>query len=122
MRAGVLIVALAVSTLAVAPASADIKRSKDHKAGVTFRLNSTHLSMKLSDQVDPRAAKKLLGKRVTAACGTKKTGGKVYYVTFEWPVDRSSFAVDLKGDISAKAAYCLLETVKGSDIAVVEFK
>jgi hypothetical protein len=120
MRAGVLIVVLAL--LAATPASAAIKRSKDRKVGVTFRLNGTHLSMKLSDQVDPRAAKKLLGKKVAAACGTRPDGGKVYDAIFVWPEDKSAMGVDLKRDISAKAAYCLLETYRGSDIALVKFR
>src|SRR4051812_6280802 len=122
MRARAALVVVLVIALLAVPASADVKRSKDHKVGVTFRLNGTHLSMKLSDQVDPRAAKKLLGKKVVAACGTRPDGGKVYDAIFVWPADKSAMGVELKRDISAKAAYCLLETVKGSDIAVVKFK
>jgi hypothetical protein len=123
-RAGALtLVALASAVLAAAPATAAIKRAKDRKAGVTFRLNAKHLTMKLSDQADPRVAKKVLGKRVAAACGTNKTtGGSVYDAVFEWPADRASVAVDLERDISRRAAYCLLETTRGADIAVVEFK
>ena len=111
-----------VTAVLAAPAAADIKRSKDHDVGVTFRLNGKHLSMKLSDQVDPRAAKKLLGKKVAAACGTRPEGGKVYDAIFVWPEDKSAMGVDLKRDISAKAKYCLLETYGGSDIALVKFK
>ena len=122
MRAGAALIAvLGIAALAV-PASADVKRAKDHDVGVTFRLNGAHLSMKLSDQLDPRAAKKLLGKKVAAACGTRPDGGKVYDAIFVWPADKSAYGVDLKRDISAKAAYCLLETYRGADIAVAKFK
>src|SRR5690242_10809257 len=109
MRAGALIIVALALLCAAVPAAADIKRSKDHAAGVTFRLNGKHLSMKLSDQVDPRAAKKLLGKKVAAACGTRPEGGKVYDAIFVWPEDKSAMGVDLKRDISATAKYCLLE-------------
>jgi hypothetical protein len=121
VRAVAVLVSAGLLVTAV-PAAAAVRRAKDRDAGVTFRLNAKHLTMKLSDQPDPRVAKKLLGKRVAAACGTSMTGGKVYDAVFEWPVDRASVAVDLERDISKKAVFCLLETTRGADIAVVEFK
>jgi hypothetical protein len=119
---GAFAIVVALALIAAVPASAAVRRAKDRDAGVTFRLNAKHLTMKLSDQPDPRVAKKLLGKRVAAACGTSMTGGKVYDAVFDWPVDRASVAVDLERDISKKAVFCLLETTRGADIAVVEFR
>jgi hypothetical protein len=122
MRAGVAIVAALM--LAFTPAAdAALKRKKDRRAGVTFRLNGAHLTMKLSEQANPRTAKKLLGKRVAAACGTRPTGGRVYAEEFTWPEERSSVAVDLDRDISTRVAFCLLENVSsGRDIALVQFR
>jgi hypothetical protein len=79
--------------------------------------------MKLSDQANARVTKKLLGHRVAAACGTSTRGGKVYDAVFTWPKDRASVGVDLKRDISARAAYCLVEDARsGDDIALVRFR
>jgi hypothetical protein len=116
------VAAVLVAVLAAVPAMAAVRRAKDRKAGVTFRLNAKHLTMKLSDQADPRASKQLLGRRVAAACGTSSTGGKVYDVVFTWPKTRSSVGVDLARDISTRVAFCLLENAKsGDDIALVKF-
>jgi hypothetical protein len=119
--AGALIIVLA---LAAAPAAtADVVRKKDRRAGVTFRLSGKHLTMKLSEQANARTAKKLLGKRVAAACGTSTTGGRVYDAVFTWPSERASVGVDLKRDISRRVAYCLLEDARsGGDIALVKFR
>jgi hypothetical protein len=112
-----------VLALAAAPASAAVVRAKDRRAGLTFRLAGTHLTMKLSAQANARTTKKLLGKRVAAACGTSSSGGRVYDAVFTWPAERSSAGVDLKRDISARAAYCLVEDAKsGDDIALVKFR
>jgi hypothetical protein len=121
MRAGVAIVIALM--LAFSPAAdAALKRKKDRRAGVTFRLNGAHLTMKLSEQANPRTAKKLLGKRVAAACGTSLRRGRVYDEVFTWPRERASVAVDLDRDISNRVAYCLLEDAEsGRDIALVEF-
>jgi hypothetical protein len=121
-----LALALALTTALVAasaPAAADIVRKKDRRAGVTFRLSGKHLTMKLSEQANARTVKKLLGKRVAAACGTSTTGGRVYDKVFTWPKRRASVAVDLDRDISARVAYCLLEDARsGGDIALVKFR
>ena len=118
--------ALALTTAfaaASAPAAADVVRKKDRRAGVTFRLSGKHLTMKLSEQANARTAKKLLGKRVAAACGTSARGGKVYDKVFTWPEERASVAVDLDRDISGRVAWCLLEDARsGGDIALVEFR
>ena len=117
--------ALALTTALVAasaPAAADVVRKKDRRAGVTFRLSGKHLTMKLSEQANARTAKRLLGKRVAAACGTSNRGGKVYDKVFTWPEERASMAVDLDRDISSRVAWCLLEDARsGDDIAVVKF-
>jgi hypothetical protein len=121
-RAG-LAVALALALAAAPAADAALKRKKDRRAGVTFRLNGTHLTMKLSEQANPRTAKKLLGKRVAAACGTSLRRGRVYDEVFTWPEERASVAVDLDRDISRRVAYCLVENASsGDDIAVVRFR
>ena len=118
--------ALALTTALVAasaPAVADVVRKKDRRAGVTFRLSGKHLTMKLSEQANARTAKRLLGKRVAAACGTSSRGGKVYDKVFTWPEDRASVGVDLARDISARVAWCLLEDARsGGDIALVKFR
>jgi hypothetical protein len=122
MRAGAIIAAL---LLAITPvANAAIVRKKDRRAGVTFRLNGAHLTMKLSEQANPRTAKKLLGKRVAAACGTSTTtGGRVYDEVFVWPANRASVAVDFARDISNRVAFCLIEDDRsGTDIALVKFR
>jgi hypothetical protein len=120
------VIALVLATAAAgaaAPATADTVRAKDRRAGLTFRLSGKHLTMKLSAQANARTTKKLLGKRVAAACGTRTTGGRVYDAVFTWPAERSSAGVDLKRDISARAAYCLVEDAKsGDDIALVKFR
>src|SRR5918994_4124400 len=107
--------ALALTTALVAasaPAAADVVRKKDRRAGVTFRLSGKHLTMKLSEQANARTAKRLLGKRVAAACGTSNRGGKVYDKVFTWPEERASMAVDLDRDISSRVAWCLLEDAR----------
>lgn len=118
-----LAVALAASLIAAAPALADVKRAKDRAAGVTFRLNGAHLTMKLSEQANPRVSKKLLGKTNIAVCGTNtRTGGRVVEAELTWPENRASVAVDFDRDISKRAVYCLIETeAKGTDIALVQF-
>ncbi len=113
---------LAALVVAV-PAFADVKRSKDRKAGVTFRLSKKHLTMKLSDQADARVSKKLLGKTNVVACGTNaERGGTVVEAELAWPENRASVAVDFERDLSKRAVYCLIESKRGSDIAVVKFK
>lgn len=118
--------ALAAITLglliAAAPAFADVRRAKDRAAGVTFRLNATHLTMKLSEQADARVSKKLLGKTNVAVCGTNATkGGRIVEAEVTWPKNRASIAVDFDRDISKRVAFCLIETDKGADIALVKF-
>jgi hypothetical protein len=111
-------------SLFLAPAvDAAVVRKKDRRAGITFRLSGAHLTMKLSEQANARTAKKLLGKRVAAACGTSTTGGRVYDKVFTWPKERASVAVDLDRDISSRVAYCLIEDARsGGDIALVKFR
>jgi hypothetical protein len=122
---GLVAVSIALA-VAVAPTAADaaVVRKKDRRAGVTFRLSGRHLTMKLSEQANARTAKKLLGKRVAAACGTSTTtGGRVYAEEFTWPEERASVAVDFDGDISRRVAYCLVENAdSGGDIALVKFR
>jgi hypothetical protein len=119
---GAFVSALAL-VLAPAGAQAAVVRKKDRRAGVTFRLSGAHLTMKLSEQANARTSKKLLGKRVAAACGTSTTGGRVYDAVFTWPEQRASVAVDLQRDISSRVAYCLLEDARsGADIALVKFR
>jgi hypothetical protein len=117
-------IALVLVLAAVAaPAGAAVVRAKDRRAGVTFRLSGKHLTIKLSEQANARTVKKLLGKRVAAACGTSATGGRVYDAVFTWPDERSSVGVDLKRDISSRAAYCLVEDARsGDDVALVKFR
>jgi hypothetical protein len=116
-------VALVLAVAFAVPAGAAVKRAKDRRAGVTFRLSGRHLTMKLSDQANARTVKKLVGKRVAAACGTSSTGGRVYNAVSTWPAQHSSAGVDLKRDISARAAYCLVEdATSGDDIALVKFR
>jgi len=116
-------VALALALVAAAPAGAAVVRKKDRRAGVTFRLSGRHLTLKLSDQANARTTKKLLGKRVAAACGTSSTGGRVYDKVFTWPEERASVGVDLARDISSRVAFCLVEEARsGDDIALVKFR
>ena len=124
MRRGCAAIALALALgAAAAPAGADVVRKKDRRAGVTFRLDGRHLTMKLSEQANARTTKKLLGKRVAAACGTSLTGGRVYDKVFVWPAERASAAVDLDRDISSRVAFCLVENARtGDDIALVKFR
>src|SRR3954468_6129887 len=105
-----------VLALAAAPAAtADVVRKKDRRAGVTFRLSGKHLTMKLSEQANARTSKRLLGKRVAAACGTGSRGGTVVDAVFTWPDERSSVGVDFRLDISGRVAYCLLEDARSGD-------
>ena len=114
---------LVLALVASPAAGAAIVRKKDRRAGVTFRLDGRHLTMKLSAQANPRTVKKLLGKRVAAACGTSLTRGRVYDEVFVWPPERSSAAVDLDRDISSRVAFCLIENARtGDDIALVKFR
>ena len=109
--------------LAITPAFADaaVKRKEDRRAGIVFRLSATHLTMKLRDQGNPRTVKKVVGRRLVAACGTNaRSGGTIVDATFTWPRNRSAVAVDFDRDISRRAAYCVLER-KGVDVAVVKF-
>ena len=109
--------------LALVPALAHaaVVRKEDRRAGMVFRLSGTHLTMKLREQGNPRTVKKVVGRRLVAACGTNsRSGGTIVDATFTWPSDRSSVAVDFDRDISRRVAYCLLER-NGVDIAVVKF-
>ena len=117
-----LIVALAlVAALAVAvPSQAVVKRKKDRRAGVTFRLDGKRLSIRLSEQAPGKTVKRLLGKRVAAVCGTRK---REYGHTLRWPKEKAVVATELQRDISRRVTFCLVETVRtGDDIAVVKFK
>ena len=114
---------LVFALIAAPAAGAAIVRKKDRRAGVTFRLDGRHLTMKLSEQANARTVRKLLGKRVAAACGTSLTRGRVYDEVFVWPAERSSVAVDLDRDISSRVAFCLIENARtGDDIALVKFR
>jgi hypothetical protein len=114
---------LSLSLSLAQPADAAVKRKKDRRAGVTFRLSGAHLTMKLSEQANARTVKKLVGKRVAAACGTSTTGGRVYAEEFTWPEERASVAVDFERDISRRVAFCLVENARsGADIALVKFR
>jgi hypothetical protein len=116
----VLALALALA-LVPALAHAAVKRKEDRRAGVVFRLSGTHLTMKLREQGNPRTVKKVVGRRLVAACGTNsQRGGTVVDATFTWPRGRSSVAVDFDRDISRRVAYCVLER-NATDIAVVMF-
>jgi hypothetical protein len=123
MKSLALALVLAIGLATVAEAA--IQRKEDRAAGVLFRLNGTHLTMKLREQGNPRTVKKLVGRTVTAACGTSTTGsgGVVVDAEFTWPRDRSTFAVDFPRDISRRVAYCVVEDPRaGRDIAVVQFR
>ena len=123
MRALALALTLGIAAAAAVPATAATVRKKDRRAGVTFRLSGKHLTMKLSEQANARTTKKLLGKRVAAACGTRTTGGRVYDEVFTWPEERAAAAVDLDRDISRRVAFCLIEDARsGGDIALVKFR
>jgi hypothetical protein len=122
MSAKPLALALAGALLAAAPADAALERKEDRRAGVIFRLNGKHLTMKLREQGNPRTVKKVVGKKLDAACGTNsERGGTIVDATFTWPEGRSSVSVDFKRDISRRVAYCVLEH-DGADIAVVMFR
>jgi hypothetical protein len=117
-----LAVALALSLGLPAAAAAALARKEDKAAGVLFRLDGKHLTMKLREQGNPRTVKKVIGKQLTAACGTNaRSGGTIVDATFTWPEGRSSVAVDFVRDISRRVAYCVLEH-KAADIAVVRFR
>ena len=121
VRAFAAIAAALALVLAPALAHAAVVRKEDRRAGVVFRLSGTHLTMKLRDQGNPRTVKKLVGRRVVAACGTSvERGGTIVESTFTWPKGRSSVAVDFDRDISRRVAYCLIER-RAADIAVVKF-
>ena len=118
-----LVLFLALLLVPCVPAQAAVVRKKDRRAGLTFRLAGKHLTMKLSEQANARTTRKLLGKRVAAACGTSSRGGRVYDAVFTWPDERSSVGVDLARDISGRVAYCLVEDARsGDDIALVKFR
>jgi hypothetical protein len=118
-----LALALALALTPTATAEAALKRAEDRAADVLFRLNGTHLTMKLREQGNPRTVKKLVGRGVAAACGTSTHGGTVVTAEFTWPPERSTFAVDFDKDISATASYCLVEdAASGRDIALVRFR
>lgn len=119
------VAAAAVFLLVAATISeAAVLRQEDRRADVLFRLSGAHLTMKLREQGNPRTTKRLVGKRVAAACGTdNRTGGSVVSKTFTWPRSRSTFGVDFSRDISGRAAYCLIEDARsGDDIALVKFR
>jgi len=118
-----LVLALALALSLAVAADAAVVRKKDRRAGLTFRLSGRHLTMKLSEQANARTVKRLLGKRVAAACGTSSRGGTVVSSVFTWPDERSSAAVDFRRDISSRVAYCLVENARsGDDIALVRFR
>ena len=114
---------MVAGALALVPAIAQaaVKRKEDRRAGVVFRLSGKHLTLKLRDQGNPRTVKKVVGKKLDAACGTNsRSGGTIVHVEFTWPEGRSSVAVDFDRDISRRVAYCVLER-NATDIAVVMF-
>jgi hypothetical protein len=117
-----LAVALALSLGLPSAAAAALRRKEDKAAGIVFRLKGKHLTMKLREQGNPRTVKKVIGKQLTAACGTNADrGGTIVDATITWPEGRSSVAVDFARDISGRVAYCVLEH-DATDIAVVRFR
>jgi hypothetical protein len=116
---------LAALLLLAGAAHAAVARKEDKRTGVLFRLNGKHLTLKLREQANPRAVKKLVGRQLTAACGTSaSSGGTVVDAAFTWPEGRSRVAVDFARDVSRRVAYCVVEAAgsSGRDIAVVRFR
>jgi hypothetical protein len=122
MRSGALAVLVLLALAGAAQAAA--ARKEDKRTGVVFRISGKHLTMKLREQPNPRTVKKLVGKRLAAACGTNADrGGSVVDAEFTWPEGRASVAVDFARDISRRVAYCVIESASGGrDIAVVRFR
>jgi hypothetical protein len=120
-RRGLTVAIALITALAVAaPSHAVVKRKKDRRAGVTFRLDGKKLSVRLSEQAPGKTVKALLGKRVAAVCGTRK---REYGHTLRWPKERAVIGTTLQRDISRRATFCLIENARtGKDIAVVQFK
>lgn len=127
-------VVVAAAVLAGAPAGvavAKVRSATDHLAGVHFTLNGRALTLRLAPQKGrkpPDARKKLYGRSLRAACGLNGANGKpvpagAAFLKFRWPRGSLTRKVRLPRDISAKAGWCIVETVTdGGDIAAVDLK
>jgi hypothetical protein len=123
--------ALVVAVGAPAVATAKVRSATDHLAGVRFTLNARNLTLRLAPQkgrTPPDARKKLYGKSLRASCGLNGANGKpvakgATFLKFRWPSGSLTRKVRLPRDVSAKAGWCIVETVKdGGDIAAIDFK
>ena len=123
--------ALVAAVAAPGVATAKVRSATDHLAGVRFTLNARNLTLKLAPQKGhkpPDARKKLYGHQLRAACGLNGANGKpvakgATFLKFRWERGRLTRKVRLPRDVSAKAGWCIVETVSdGGDIAAVDFR
>jgi hypothetical protein len=124
---------VAAAVLGGGPASvaaAKVRSATDHLAGVRFKLDARALTLRLAPQKGrkpPDVRKKLYGRSLRAACGLNAANGKpvptgATFLKFRWPRDTLTRRIRLPRDISAKAGWCIVETVAdGGDIAFVDF-
>lgn len=112
-------------------ASAKVRTATDHLAGVRFTLNARNLTLRLAPQkghTPPDARRKLYARELRASCGLNGANGKpvakgVTFRRFLWTRGALTRRVRLPRDISAKAGWCIVETVRdGGDIAAIDFK
>ena len=98
----------------------------DHRSGVEFRLDGRLLTATIvpqpqHDPPDARAA--IMGRRVTAACGTRlpEQKGRSAFQNKRWPLAHLALKFRLPRDVSADVRWCVLEDAHGADIARVFF-
>jgi len=125
---------VAAAVCAGAPAGvalARVRSATDHLAGVRFTLDARTLTLRLAPQkgrTPPDARKKLYGHSLRAACGRNGADGKpvpagAAFLKFRWPRGTLTRKVRLPRDVSAKAGWCIVETVTdGGDIAAVDLR
>jgi hypothetical protein len=131
MRAPRIVLAAAVTTLALAPVAdaASTRTATDHLAGLKFTLTGKRITLRITTQYRTRksAAVTLLpGKGVKVSCGTKSAAGKpnsplVARASGTWSKSARSRSFTLSRDIATKASWCLVQT-KTSIAGYVDLK
>jgi hypothetical protein len=98
-----------------------VRVDRDH--GVRFDLDGSMLTVALVGQTETSAD--LWGKRIRAVCsptfGYRKTLRVAVRAVQLWPTGQTELTYNFDRDISDRVKWCLLEDVRGGDVASVDF-
>ena len=119
-RAFALLIAPAVLAAGAPAASAETRVAVDRNAGIRFTLEGKALTLSL---IGRRERSTVPGNRVKVGCAGsfRRLGAGLVLASARWPTGAKSARFLFGRDISARAKWCALEDMDGSDHATVSF-